>query len=695
MKLYTILETILKSDSGNLNLIDNQGDLMLNKIHDLVDKTDENLIGLLLENQELREKFFIKIKDVFVFKTSDFKFFLDENKIDNSYTQYENRIGLIAGGKFLKDSSDVVLDFPYKDCILEGGQSTEEGTDTYFEYDANDNHYQEKQAKRKEIFFNSILAKDEIDRLLEPKAFTNIKKYTTKGEENITSFERGENGTIKDNLIIKGNNLLALHSLKSEFAGKVKLIYIDPPYNTGNDSFAYNDNFNHSTWLTFMRNRLLVAKELLREDGLICVQCDDNENAYLKILLDEVFNRINFMNNVAVKMSESSGVKMNHAKAKFPKLKEYILMYKMPSYNGFIEIDKYEQEKWDNENNIFLEKLIEKDRERLIEIELKETNDLNDVLIGNEILSKVNKISLSEKIKDLNFKNDEDLKLWLFKNSWRIIKTAGSSSLASLVKSLELIPKQDIAASLSKTKILFFYITDFNRDTNQPRLQVIFADSNIFKNPCDFWQDIKTTGAISDEGGIKLSNGKKPEKILHRLLKMTTKENDIVLDYHLGSGTTAAVAHKMNRQYIGIEQMDNQVNLSKTRLKNVINNDQTGISKSVNWQGGGSFIYLELAKNNQNAIEYIQSCESYEALITFFDEMCNTYFLHYNVKVKEFREVICKEDNFKKLTLDQQKIMFAKMLDLNQLYVNVSDMKDTRFGLNENDIAITKDFYQL
>ena len=169
----------------NTKLIDNQGNLMLNKIHDLVDKTDENLIGLLLENQELREKFFFKIKEVYVFKTNDFKFFLDENKIDNSYTQYENRIGLTAGGKFLKDSSDVVLDFPYKDCILEGGQSTEEGTDTYFEYDPKDEHYLEKQAKRKEIFFNSVLAKDEIDRLLEPKAFTNIKKHTVNGEESI------------------------------------------------------------------------------------------------------------------------------------------------------------------------------------------------------------------------------------------------------------------------------------------------------------------------------------------------------------------------------------------------------------------------------------------------------------------------------------------------------------------------------
>jgi adenine-specific DNA-methyltransferase len=169
----------------------------------------------------------------------------------------------------LRETSDVVLNFPYKDCILEGGQSTEEGSDVYFEFDVKEGDYVEKKVKRKEVFFNQILARDEIDRLLEPKAFTNIKHFTKDGEEKLNGFTRDENGTIKDNLIIKGNNLLALHSLKQEFRGKVKLIYIDPPYNTGNDSFAYNDNFNHSTWLTFMKNRLEVARELLREDGFI------------------------------------------------------------------------------------------------------------------------------------------------------------------------------------------------------------------------------------------------------------------------------------------------------------------------------------------------------------------------------------------------------------------------------------------
>jgi adenine-specific DNA-methyltransferase len=216
---------------------------------------------------------------------------------------------------------------------------------------------------------------------------------------------------------------------------------------------------------------------------------------------------------------------------------------------------------------------------------------------------------------------------------------------------------------------------------------------NPYPNYYDFEKDFNN---CANEGGIIFKNGKKPENFLKKIFEIANiSEKDIFLDFHLGSGSSCAIAHKLGIQYIGIEQMDNQVNLSKTRLQNVINNDQTGISKSVNWQGGGSFVYLELAKNNQNAIEHIQSCESYEALVDYFDVMRDKYFLHYNVKVNEFREIICKEENFKKLTLDQQKIMFAKMLDLNQLYVNVSDMEDSRYALSTTDIAVTKDFYQL
>ncbi len=282
-----LINKILQSDER----LWNEGKTELNQtlLLDLVENIDEKVIELLLQEKELREKFFIKIKDVYVFKTNDFRFFMEENKVDNSYTAYKNRIGLTDGKKFLKDTNDVVLDFPYKDCVLEGGQSTEEGTDTYFEYYEKSNEYEEKQGKRKEIFFNQVLAHDEIDRLFDPKALTNWKRFTKDGEQEVKEIKRDDDGTIKENLIIKGNNLLALHSLKKQFTGKIKLIYIDPPYNTDSDAntFKYNNNFNHSTWLTFMKNRLEVAKNLLQKEGFICVHIGNEEIAYAKVLMEE------------------------------------------------------------------------------------------------------------------------------------------------------------------------------------------------------------------------------------------------------------------------------------------------------------------------------------------------------------------------------------------------------------------------
>ena len=672
MKLYETLEQQLKKEP---NFVTDNGELKKWVVLNKAQNFDEELIGLLLDNADLKEKFFVNVKGTLVFNQNLFVQFLEQkNYLNDSYTQYKNKVGLTIDGKYLKQRNEVALVWPFKDCILEGGQSREED-------------------KREEIFFNEILAQDEITQLLEPKVLTNAKRIDKDGEKPLDQFNRKENGTITDNLIIKGNNLLALHTLKEEFAGKVKLIYIDPPYNTGNDSFGYNDSFNRSTWLTFMRNRLYAAKALLSKDGIICVQCDDNENAYLKILMDEVFEN-RFLNNVAVKMSEASGVKMNHAKGRFPKLKEFILMYKMPNFKGFITVDKYEQKEWDPENNIFIDNLTEEQRSKLIELEAKEINDDTDVIKANEILKKAKKISLATKLKELDFGNEDEKTEWLFKNSYRIIKTAGSSSLATLVKSLDNVPKQDIAAAVSKKGVLFFYITDFNRDTKQPRLQVIFADSNIFKNPCDFWQDIKTTGAIAEEGGVKLSNGKKPEKILYRLIKMITNEGDIVLDYHLGSGTTAAVAHKMKRQFIGIEQLDYGENDSVIRLKNVINGDDTGISpyEDVNWHGGGSFAYLELKKYNQTFIEQIEAAKDTKALLKVWEQMKAKSFLNYNVDIKKQDEHL---EEFKTFTLAEQKQHLCELLDKNQLYVNLSSLNDADFACTEEEKKVTKDFYQI
>ncbi|HRS63527.1 MAG TPA: site-specific DNA-methyltransferase, partial [Spirochaetota bacterium] len=252
MKLYEALEKQLKKEP---NFVTDNGELKKWVVIDRARNFDEELIELLLQNKKLKETFFVKVKDVLVFKQNLFIDFLEQkNYLNDSYTKFKNKIGLTIDGKFLKQRNEVALVWPFKDCILEGGQSREED-------------------KREEIFFNEILAQDEITQLLEPKVLTNAKRIDKDGEKPLCHSERSEESlfnrdaelnrkrglpedTITDNLIIKGNNLLALHTLKKEFAGKVKLIYIDPPYNTGNDTFRYNDSFNQSSWLTFMRNRL-------------------------------------------------------------------------------------------------------------------------------------------------------------------------------------------------------------------------------------------------------------------------------------------------------------------------------------------------------------------------------------------------------------------------------------------------------
>lgn len=569
------------------DFVDENKTLKINIIKDYAERGDVKLLEPLLKNRRTKRAFFKPVLDSFIFNTAKFKEFLEYSSACNSYSKYlGKKIGLYMGDSSLLDRNEVVLNFPFKDCVLEGGQRKEDGLDTYYEYDDKKSEYTEKQSKRREVFYNEVLAQDEIDSLFSPKAFCNTKRYEKGKSEKCTKLnhdaelnkKRGlSEDTITDNLIIKGNNLLALHSLKKEFAGKVKLIYIDPPFNTGKDDFKYNDNFNHSTWLTFMRNRLEIAKDLLSEKGSIFLHLDFHESHYMKILMDEVFGRENFRNNIVWCYTGPSG-----STNFLPRKHDDILYYSK------------------TENN---------------EYHIQYIKHKSGVHNSGQVFGNTDT--------DENFKAEAEAQ----------------------GKKLE-----------------------------------------------DFWLDIYSTDRYRSE--MLNFVGQKPEALIERILSIGTSESDIVLDYHLGSGTTAAVAHKMKRQYIGIEQLDYGENDSVVRLQNVINGDQTGISKSVNWQGGGSFVYLELAKKNETALEQISACKSLEELTELFDELCSKYFLHYNVRVKEFRKEI-ESERFKQLNLKQQKEMFSRMLDLNQLYVNTDDRHDKNTGLTENDIAITEDFYQL
>ncbi|MBR4322276.1 site-specific DNA-methyltransferase [Treponema sp.] len=639
---------------------DENKNLKINVIKDYADNGNVKLLEPLLKNTQTKKAFFTPVLDSFVFDTAKFKEFLEYSSACNSYSKYlGQKIGLYMGDSSLLDRNEVVLNFPFKDCVLEGGQRKEDGLDTYYEYNEKKGEYEEIQSKRREVFYNEVLAQDEIDSLFSPKAFCDAKRYEKGKSGKCVKVNRDaelnkkrglSEDTITDNLIIKGNNLLALHSLKKEFAGKVKLIYIDPPYNTGSDSFAYNDNFNHSSWLTFMKNRLEIARELLREDGAIFVQCDDNEQAYLKILCDEVFGRVNFISSIVWKgrggRQDSKFIAQIHETIQvFAKNINSLAIYKEEvadddSYTGKDEKGEYKLQllrKWGSNSRRF-------DRPNLyFGVDFEGETVFPILPDGSDGCWRWSKSKIESAIKEnlivLQNKND---KIELYE---KIYKTGDT-----------------------KEKVFTSWFEEGFSGEAANHLKDLFNEK-VFDFP-------------------------KPESLLKRILEISTKPTDLVLDYHLGSGTTASVAHKMNRQYIGIEQMDYIESVTVERLKKVIDGEQGGISKAQNWQGGGSFVYLELAKKNETALEQISACKSLEELTTLFDELCSKYFLHYNVRVKEFRKEI-ESERFKQLSLKQQKEMFSRMLDLNQLYVNADDRHDKNTGLTKDDIAITEDFYKL
>lgn len=703
-KLKQTLEKALKSESA---FFDSElGELNYTKIKDSADKIDEKLITLLAENKDLKAKFFTKIKDVYVFNIQDFKFFLDESKVDNSYTQYANKIGLSDNIGLLENRSEVVLDFPFKDCVLEGGQSTEEGTDTYFEYSEKNGKYEEKNGKRDEVFFNQVLAHSEIDRLFDRKALVNWKRFTKdikKDGEAVKEIKRDKTGLIQENLIIKGNNLLALHSLKTEFAGKIKLIYIDPPYNTGNDSFNYNDNFNHSTWLIFMKNRLEVAKELLRDDGAIFVQSDDGEQAYLKVLLDNIFGRNNFVNTISARMKNIAGASGGGEDKRLKKNVEFINIF-AKNYNQLNLKNIYEYTE--------IEKLILSYKEQGISWKytsvivdsgkkeyLKSTKDGD----GNEIkiykrlkpvFKSISQISKDEKISEKEVYHKYIDKIFTTAMPQSSIRSRVFDALKD--DKFDFISIEYIPRSGKNKGVIYeqFYKGDKLRLLTWLKDVTENIGNDIFKKDLQgtLWDGFNLNN-LSKEGETVFESGKKPEELVRRIIDISTEEKDIVLDYHLGSGTTCAVAQKMNRQYIGIEQMDYIETIAVERIKNATQGEQGGISKDVSWQGGGEFLYCELAKWNEKAKEEIQNAKDLPALVKLFDTLYERYFLNYNVKIKDFKEKITKEEEFKKLTLAQQKKMFLTMLDLNQMYVQESEMADKKYGISSEDQKLTKAFY--
>ncbi|WP_204189578.1 site-specific DNA-methyltransferase [Mammaliicoccus sciuri] len=624
-----------------------QGETLLkNNLIEDIRSYNEKTIEALLSNNLIKDTYALQLPSGSVFKTEDFiSMLLFKNYWDNSYTKYSNEIGLTSDSKYLSYNTDVVLDFPHKDSVLEGGMTKED-------------------VGKREVYYHNILAKEEIDTLLSPKVLTKAKKYDKHGAHYIDSIEA------TDNLILKGNNLVALHTLKKKYEGKVKLIYIDPPYNTGNDSFRYNDSFNRSTWLTFMRNRLEIAKALLSEDGLIFVEIDKNEEAYLKVLMDEIFNEQMFVNNITVQSSTASGNKTAHKDKTIIKTKDSILVYKKKeNINIFPQYSI--QDKWDTHFNSIL----------IPEGNSYKVESLKKFMIDNNIINH-NFVINEGAINNTSFLS------FVFENRDYIFTT--KSSLPRHVK-IESLQKVDEVIKYESTNGETQYALNGRRlGFLKNNIKNIDGVEQIAKLVTDIWTDINFNNT-QNEGGVSLPSGKKPEYLLKRILELVTEPGDTVLDFFMGASTTQAVAHKMNRQYIGIEQMDYINTTSIPRLKKVIEGEQSGVSKVVQWQGGGSFVYAELYSLNEEYLHRIQACQKIEELEYVIDIMKHSAYLNFKV---DLDKVTTHNESFKSLSLDEQKDVLIQVLDMNQLYLNYSEIEDSQYNISDSVKAFNHSFYQ-
>jgi adenine-specific DNA-methyltransferase len=619
------------------------GELLKNKIVELALKLDADLIKLLLSHDKLKEHFFTHVGEATIFDKDKFiKFVSNKQFLPDSYTAFKNKIGLTEDDEYISEKKDVVLSWPYKDCVLEGGQTKED-------------------AKRDEIFWNQTLAPDEIDRLLDPKVFTNAKRVDKDGGHDFGKFNRREDGTISDNLIIKGNNLLALHSLKKEFAGKVKLIYIDPPYNTGNDSFGYNDNFNHSTWLTFMSNRIQIAKELLKENGVIFVHCDDNEQAYLSVFMDEIFKENNFIGNIITLTNRSGrdygGIARTH---------DYILVYGKSDKTEIYGIEnpnkKFPYE--DKYGRFQLRGL----RNRNVRFNVKNRPNLFYPIYvnpSNEDENGLHEIGLEEK------------------EGWIEIFPQKSQGIQTVWRWGKEKVKQEGYKNLCarKSRTRKFRIMEKYRDAKS-MVRSVWYEKDI--------RNEKATLHLKKLFGKKLFDYPKAEEILKKVIEMGTRENDIVLDFFAGSGTTGAVAHKMGRQYILCEQLGNHAEVIKKRMQKVIKGEQGGISEEINWQGGGNYVYLELAEWNEEFVKKVQKAKTNKELRKIWEEMQKSAFLSWRL---DFGKLEKNAKEFDDLSLENQKEFLLEVLDQNQLYVNYSEIEDKMYGISEGDKKLNKEFY--
>lgn len=449
-------------------------------------------------------------------------------------------------------------------------------------------------------------------------------------KEKSFSYEPTEKGAVEptyDNMLIHGDNLLALKALEQDYTGKVKCIYIDPPFNTGAAFENYDDGLEHSIWISLMRDRLEILKRLLAEDGVIYIHIDDKEMAYLRIIMDEIFLRKNFLNMIVVKTSDPSGLKTVNPSPYSQT--EYILMYARQRNCYKYEI-QYIPTEYDTAYNKIITNISES-------YQNWHSENLNEYLAhklgyadAKEANKKLGKLGFYEKMSDFALEHANQIyqATAISEKAGQAIIELKDESLkkANNVLCLERDDYEDVYV-LNGRQVYFY----------ENKIKIIDGITTPTKPLTNLWTDIPYNG-IAKEGGVKFKNGKKPEKLIRRIIEMSTNPGDLVLDSFLGSGTTAAVAHKMGRRWIGIEMGDHVYTHCIPRLQKVIKGeDAGGVTKSTGWLCGGGFKFYELASSLIVKDKYGQQIisDKYNADM-LAEAMCKILGYHYKPDAEKY-----------------------------------------------------------
>jgi len=585
------------------------------------------------------------------------------------FTKYENKIGL-----FIDESNQVILNFPYKDCFLLGGMDKDD--------DKINN----------EFMLNEIINKNSLERIFERKAFCNFKNFGTissieNKKETLSISELDTIETFENkNLLIKGNNLIALHSLKSNFLKKIDVIYIDPPYYFNEtkaiDSFAYNSNFKLSTWLVFMKNRLEIARELLSDDGVIFISMNEDGNSYLKILCDEIFGVNNFIGNI----HWNKGYGKNDSKQLrdvtenilcFSKNKDLLKSFSTEK-NGFTEI-----------NDIRLNFLEELKLEQIENPEIELQNRIKKYYKENPNLKG---ISSYDKVEEKTFRIYRGVTLEDPKGSnytYDLIHPNGK--ICKIPKKGWNRPEKNSEGSMDK--LLENNEIIFGKDETTLPNRKYYLDTMSVETPANFIYNTQQGGAELKEIMNKQAfSFPKHTSLIKYLINFISKKDALILDFFGGSGTTGHAVMDLNkedggnRKFIMIEQMDYIEYITAERLKRAM----------VKYGYEDSFIYMELKENKirefKRTLKNLLEEEDEEKAKNNLNKLIEDYFLE-GYFIEEYQKIMADLDSKKRL-LEKLKVLFAKYIDHTMDYVNFADMDNPLFEVSLNDKFLNNLFYK-